>query len=348
MPTRFYTRLSDSVACLAWPVLNRYHRVMRLHVFIVAVVVAASFHRASAQAPTIPMKSVAITIDDLPFVTAEKDPLVRAKSATIANRKLLTALARHHVPVTGFVNEKGVEDLQPVGSAILRDWVHRGFDLGNHTYAHRDFNDLTIAQFEDEIVRGEKTYLPLMDLAHRDSKFYRFPFNHAGDTKERHDAVAAFLKDRGYRTAPCTIETEDWMFASKYVLMLTRHDDAAAVRLRKEYLAFTAAKIDFFTALDKQVLGYDAPQIMLIHDNPLNADVIDDIIAIFKEKQYRFVTLAEAEADPAYKTPETFITKSGMMWGYRWARERNVKVDGSKEPEPPAWITAYGEEPQKK
>jgi peptidoglycan/xylan/chitin deacetylase (PgdA/CDA1 family) len=320
-------------------VLNSYDRVMQLRLILAALIVAFSFNRASAQTHT-----VAITIDDLPFVTAEKDPLERAKSASIANRKLLVALARNRVPVTGFVNEKGVEELQPAGSAILRDWVHRGFDLGNHTYAHLDFNDLTVAQFEDEIVRGEKTWLPLMISANRDSKFFRFPFNHAGDTGEKHDAVAAFLKDHGYRTAPCTIETEDWMFASKYVLMLSRHDDAAAGRLRKEYLAFTAAKIAFFAALDKQVLGYDAPQIMLIHDNPLNADVIDDIIAIFKEKQYRFVTLAEAEADPAYKTPETFITKYGMMWGYRWARERNVKVDGSKEPEPPAWITEYGTE----
>jgi hypothetical protein len=29
------------------------------------------------------------------------------------------------------------------------------------------------------------------------------------------------------------------------------------------------------------------------------------------------------------------------MWGYRWARERNVKVDGSLEPEPPPWIGEY-------
>jgi peptidoglycan/xylan/chitin deacetylase (PgdA/CDA1 family) len=321
---------------------------MRLRIFLAALAIIASFNRASAQTPTALVRAVAITIDDLPFVSAEKDPLARAKSAALANRKLLTALQRNHVPATGLVNEAGVQEIRPAGTAVLSEWIHRGFDLGNHTYSHPDFNDLTVAQFEDEIVRGEKTYLPLMESAHRDSKFFRFPFNHTGDTKEKHDAVAAFLAQRGYRTAPCTIETEDWMFASKYVLMLSRHDAAAAARLRKDYLAFTAAQIDYFAALNKQVLGYDAPQIMLIHDNPLNADVIEDVIGLFKEKQYRFVTLTEAEADPAFKTPETFITKSGMMWGYRWARERNIKVDGSKEPESPAWVKAYGEEPQAK
>ena len=30
------------------------------------------------------------------------------------------------------------------------------------------------------------------------------------------------------------------------------------------------------------------------------------------------------------------------MWSYRWAKVLGVKVDGSKEPEPAAWVTGYG------
>jgi hypothetical protein len=59
------------------------------------------------------------------------------------------------------------------------------------------------------------------------------------------------------------------------------------------------------------------------------------------------VTLAPAEADPAYQIPENYITKYGPMWGYRWAHEREVKVNGSKEPEPPTWIAEYGKDPAK-
>jgi hypothetical protein len=81
---------------------------------------------------------------------------------------------------------------------------------------------------------------------------------------------------------------------------------------------------------------------MLIHDNQLNADVIDDLLKIFAEKQYRFVTLAEAKADSAYRGPDTFVTRFGPMWGYRWSRERGIKVDGRLEPEPPKWISEYG------
>lgn len=290
--------------------------------------------------------TVALTIDDLPFVTGDSShPMlpVDAKVAAAANHALLTALERHHIPVTGFVNQKGAEDLGLAsGTAILREWTTRGFDLGNHSYSHPDFNHLTVAQFEDEIVRGEAGFLPFMHEAKRDTKFFRFPFNHTGNTQEKHDAVAAFLAQHGYRTAPCTIETEDWIFNAKYFLMRSRHDDAAAARLRADYLAFTAAQIDYFTMLDPQVLGYDAPQIVLIHDNQLNSDVIEDLLAIFVQRHYQFVSLAKAESDPVYQAPETYITSYGPMWAYRWAKERGIKVNGSLEPEPPKWITDYG------
>jgi len=77
-----------------------------------------------------------------------------AAAAAASNHKLLVGLVRHHVPVTGLVIQKGVEELGPTaGTAILREWVQRGFDLGNHTYSHPDFDELTVAQFEDDCSR---------------------------------------------------------------------------------------------------------------------------------------------------------------------------------------------------
>ena len=49
-----------------------------------------------------------------------------------------------------------------------------------------------------------------------------------------------------------------------------------------------------------------------------------------------------AQSDAAYQTPDTYISKYGPMWGYRWAKERNVIVNGSLEPDPPKWILEYG------
>src|ERR1039458_3410993 len=292
-------------------------------------------------------RTVAITIDDLPFVTGSDAPIgpQDAPAAIAANQKLLKTLARHRVPVTGFVIEKHVEQLgTPEGAKILKSWVASGLDLGNHSYSHPDFDDLSVEQYEDQIVRGETTIVPLMQAANRKVEFFRFPFNHTGDTDSKHSAIMEFLSHRGYRLAPCTIENSDYIFAAAYQRMAVNHDRSSQMRLRREYLAFTAAQIDYFGQMNAEVLGYEPPEIMLLHDNQLNADVMNRILALFEKRGYRWISLSEAERDPVYQAPDTFVTKYGPMWGYRWAQELGKKVDGSKEPEPPAWVAAYGNE----
>jgi len=95
--------------------------------------------------------------------------------------------------------------------------------------------------------------------------------------------------------------------------------------------------------LDRRVLGYEPPQVMLIHDSLLNADVISDLLTLFRDRNYEFVTLAKAQSDPAYSIPDTYVTKYGPMWGYRWAVERNLGRLGMRETEPPTWVTDYAE-----
>jgi hypothetical protein len=90
--------------------------------------------------------------------------------------------------------------------------------------------------------------------------------------------------------------------------------------------------------------GFDLGNHTYSHpDNRLNADVIGQLLELFEKKRYRFVSLAAAQSDPAYRAPETYITKYGPMWGYRWAEQRNIKVNGRSEPDPPEWIVDYGE-----
>ena len=289
-------------------------------------------------------RTVALTFDDLP-VTAAKDP-VEAQSV---NRAILDALKNHHASAIGFVNEKTVEELgRANGRRILEQWVRGGFDLGNHTFSHADLNNITLEQFKQEVVTGEDSFRPMLADVGKTPRFLRFPFNHSGDTKEKHDSVAAFLKQRGYEVAACTIDNEDYLFNVAYIQMLAKKDDASAAKLRAEYLAYTAVEIDYYASLHKQIFGREIPQVMLLHANRLNADVIGKILTIFEEKQYRFVTLEAAQSDPAYRVPDTFVTKFGPMWGYRWAKELDIKVDGSLESEPPSWIAQYGKEPAKR
>ncbi len=83
---------------------------------------------------------------------------------------------------------------------------------------------------------------------------------------------------------------------------------------------------------------------MLLHDSPLNAASIEQVIALFQARGYRLITLAEALEDPVYAIPETKVTAFGPMWGYRWSWEKNAKADGRKEPDPPGWVEKYAKE----
>ena len=310
---------------------------MRPATFILALFILPC--ALAAQAP-----NVAITVDDLPYVPGTLQPLspMDGKNAVATNEKILRAFSRHRIPATGFVVEQNVERIgAESGQQVLKLWIRPGFDLGNHFYSHADMDTISVDRAEQEILRGESAIKPLLESVSREPRYMRFPYNHTGDTKQKHDAVVAFLASHGYRVSPCTIDTSDYIFNNTYAAAVARHDKKTAARLRADYIAYSAAEIDWYSRLDKQVFGRDVAHIMLLHDSPLNADTIESVIALFSRRGYRFVTLAEALMDPAYAVPETYITKFGPMWGYRWAKELDVKVDGRDEPDPPPWIGQY-------
>jgi peptidoglycan/xylan/chitin deacetylase (PgdA/CDA1 family) len=273
-----------------------------------------------------------LTFDDLPFAGR-----ATAREAPRINRMMLDTLRKHHAPAIGFViGERAMELPEATRRATLRMWTAGGFDLGNHTYSHPDLDQISATDFQMELEKGQAVIAPFSPK----TRYLRFPFNHAGETKEKQAAVAALLKAGGYRVAACTIDTADYEFADVYARALDARDAATASRARQDYLAYTATEIDYYAGLTTKVFGRDVPQVMLLHASRLNADTIEEILQLFEQRHYRFVALDEAESDPAYETPDTFVSRFGPMWGYRWAAELGVKVDGRLETDPPKWITA--------
>ena len=282
-------------------------------------------------------RTVAITLDDLP-VAGTKDP-VEAESI---NHSIISSLDRHNAPGMAFVIENNVQEIgQKVSEKILRQWVQHGHELGNHSFSHSDFDQLTVAEIEQEIVFGEKSLSVVLREVGKRPRYFRFPMNHTGETVAKHEAVASFLLQRGYAVATCTIDNTDYLFNRAYLVLLSRKEIASADRLRAEYLAYTSSEIDYYSNLNKQVFGYEPPQVMLLHANRLNADTMEQLLALFEAKHYGFVSLEKAQSDPAFRTPDYFVSQYGPMWGYRWAAERHLKVDGKLEPEPPKWILSY-------
>jgi peptidoglycan-N-acetylglucosamine deacetylase len=287
---------------------------------------------------TNPQRAVAVTFDDLPYVAAGRDPyLPHAQRAT---SQILRVLKAHRAPAIGFVNENKLHAPGELDRrvALLQQWIDAGMMLGNHTYSHPDFNQLTVQQFQDEIIRGEIITRRLMHSRQPYSLYFRHPMTHTGDTKEKKEAIEQFLAARSYRIAPHTIENSDFVFNAGYVRALAAKDEALSRRLRDTYLAHTMAVTDFAEKLSVPIFGREVTQTLLLHVNDITADCLDEMLSRYGSRGYRFVTLDEAMGDPAYQTKDTLVTKAGPSWLWRWMKSLGMNLSFAGDPEPPQWV----------
>jgi len=292
---------------------------------------------ATAQT-TGPVRTMAITIDDLPYVSGGlSNELVKAQRATT---EILRVLRKHNAPAVGFVNEGHltVNGEVRARTELLRQWVKAGMVLGNHTYSHPDFNRLSIEQFEDEIVKGERVTRQLMRSRQPYQLYFRHPMTHTGDTQAKKEAIEAFLRARGYKVTPHTIENSDFIFNVGYVRALAHKDEALAKRIRETYLDFTIAATEFAERVSPQIFGREIPQTLLLHANDLNADYLDELLTRFESRGYHFITLDEAMKDPAYLTKDTSVSSYGPTWLWRWMKSKGMDVSFQGDPDPPQWV----------
>ena len=189
----------------------------------VALLVVATMAIASARDIAQQSRTVALTFDDLPGADSRDGSELASTNAAI-----LQALDRHRASVTGFVIGERVEAL-PNGRDLLKAWIDRGHDLGNHTFSHHDLNDQSVQTFGDEVARAEAVFRPLLPSPRTLPLYLRFPFNHTGDTADKRAAVGALLAERGYAVAVCTIDNSDYVFANAYVKAIAAGASGAAV-----------------------------------------------------------------------------------------------------------------------
>ncbi|PYM09403.1 MAG: hypothetical protein DMD82_00295 [Candidatus Rokuibacteriota bacterium] len=167
---------------------------------------------ADRTSPDSDSRQVAVTFDDLPAISVANGDLVARRRTTLG---LLAALDVHRIPAVGFVNEsmllqQGVLDASQV--ALLDQWLDAGHELGNHTFSHLDLHRVPVEAYEADAARGDEVMRELLQRRGRTPRYFRHPYLHTGlDLATKH-RVEGFLAQRGYRVAPVTIYTEDWMF----------------------------------------------------------------------------------------------------------------------------------------
>lgn len=236
---------------------------------------------------------IAITVDDLPVHGSGTPGLSRADIA----RNYIDALKAHKVPEAyGFVNAVGIQR-EPGSEEALKLWRAAGYPLGNHSYTHMNVNSGTPEAFEADVVANEPTLQTYM--GDKDWHWLRFPFLSAGDAAH-HDPVNAWLKTHNYRIADVSVSFDDWAYTDTYNRCLAKNDQASIGVLKQRYLAGVDAGIVRMKVLSQAVYGRMIPQVLLTHIGGFASIMLPDVLNRLDAAGAHYVTLAQAESDPAY------------------------------------------------
>jgi peptidoglycan/xylan/chitin deacetylase (PgdA/CDA1 family) len=236
--------------------------------------------------------ALAITLDDLPV----HGPLPAGDLPERMTSDLLAALeAGGAREAHGFINGQQVEQ-QPAHAALLKSWRDRGFPLGNHGWSHKDFNQLTEAEFEAELLRNEPLLLP------KDGRWFRYPFLQEGATPAKRAAGRAILAKHNYRIAAVTMDFSDWQWTGPYARCRATGNEAAIAELERSYMDAARQSIGFYRSLSRQLHGRDIPYVLLLHGGAFTTRMMPRLLELYRTSGFRFVSLGEAQRDPAYAT----------------------------------------------
>ncbi|MFO7654827.1 MAG: polysaccharide deacetylase family protein [Candidatus Krumholzibacteriia bacterium] len=295
----------------------------------------ASSVAAGAAPADAPLRAVAITFDDLPHARAGAHSLAFAQETT---RRLLRTLDSEGIPAVGFVTEGQIDEAEhpEARTALLEAWLEAGMELGNHTWGHERFRDTPLAEYQDEVLRGERITRRLMTERGMRLRFFRHPYLNTGPDLQTRRAFESFLAAHGYRIAPVTIDNDDYIYALAYDRAIERGDGDLMRRIGEDYVRFMDTTFAFFERLSLELLDREPAQVLLLHASRLNADSMDELAAMMRERGYRFVSLEEALEDPAYALPDRYTGRNGPSWLKRWAITQGA--DPGEPPDVPRWV----------
>ena len=282
-----------------------------------------------AQATDKATKTIAITIDDLPL----NGPYIPLKDLTAMTTRIIDVLRKHQAPAVGFVNESliFVDGEADHRIALLRAWSGGDVELGNHTYSHVGFRDTPLAKYEDDFVRGDALISGIEKKAGRSVRYFRHPFLQMGPTLEAEVAFEKFIEARGYKIAPVTTSTLDWMFLAAYRKAKKNSDSATLSRVSDEYVRYAEANLEFSETMSERLFGRQIAHILLLHANELTSENLDRLLKMYESRGYRFRTLESALKDPLYVIPEKYSPTSD--WLSLWAFSKGEKFAAPKAPE---------------
>ncbi|CCH53875.1 polysaccharide deacetylase [Fibrisoma limi BUZ 3] len=302
--------------------------------FVVFLVAAASLAQSvSAQ------KQICITVDDLPTVSRVYQT---AGGRDTLTQRLLSHLTHHRVPAIGFVIGNLLLTESRVDSGqirLLNRWLDAGMELGNHTFAHKDYNNVSAPVYQQDVLGGETLLKPLLQQRGQSLRYFRHPFLHRGNTPGKCDSLSQFLSSRGYQEAPVSVDNGDYLFSAAYDRALLQHNATLAASVGNQYVSYMLDCIHYYEAQADSLFSRPIPHILLMHANTINSVYLGELLTRLAADGYSFIPLEQALQDPAYRSTDKYVGKAGISWLHRWALTQGKKGSFFKgEPEVPEVI----------
>ncbi len=273
-------------------------KIMQTKLLNVLFLTCIVMHNAYAKT-----KEIALTIDDLPFVgtnSATKGNLGRAHDRFT---KILDYLVDAHIPATGFVIANSIASGQ---WQLLEAFRDAGFSLGNHTYSHANLNHMSAEKYINEIAKADKILAPVMTQP----KYFRYPYLAEGHGAVKQE-VQNYLIANQYIIAPVTIDSKDYKFNERLLHISWRVRDQHVASIKKQYLEYIWQQT---LLAEKHAKDDSSVQILLIHANLLNSHCLGDIIQMYKDHGYQFVTLEQALAHHPEPSTEAVSTDNHVSF----------------------------------
>jgi peptidoglycan-N-acetylglucosamine deacetylase len=256
-------------------------------------------------------QTIALTFDDGPNMgdTVGLGPADR-------NAAILKQLAEAHLKSILFVTRV---DTDRKRNELIRQWGIEGHQIGNHTATHPDFDEVTLADYERELLTCDKAIRDMPGFIPR----FRFPYLKEGNTVRKRDGFRAFLDFHSYMTGPVSVDASDWYYSERLSDRLKKDPHADMNPYRDAYLTHLYSRAQYYDGLSHIVLGRSVAHVLLLHHNLINALFLKDVIRMFKDKGWTLIDSEAAFKDPVYGVrPDTLPAGESVLWAL--AKQKGV------------------------
>jgi hypothetical protein len=133
-----------------------------------------------------------------------------------------------------------------------------------------------------------------------DWHWFRYPFLREGDTADKHRAILAFLKERGYKVAQVTLSFDDYAYNEPYARCLAKNDTQGIDWLKQSFLSRAADSLTRGQEAARQLFGRDIKHVMLLHIGSFETVMLSPLLDLLADRGFSLTTLQDAQADEAY------------------------------------------------